>query len=246
MGKTYKTDAIVLYSRRYGETDSIITLLSPSEGKIQAIAKGARKTKSRMRGPTQPLVYGTFMLHRGKSLHTVTQCDYIESFKSLREDLNKFAMASYIAELTEAFLLEGEVYREVSMHLLKALHALSADANLIFVRHFELQLLSQLGYMPELDCCVSCGKIIKQKAIGFAIKAGGVTCFNCNMEGDDAISPAAIAVMRQLLVMDILKTMRIKINKNVEEEVRQINKKMIAYRLEKPLKSEVFLNSLTV
>ncbi|MGF7185502.1 DNA repair protein RecO (recombination protein O) [Desulfitispora alkaliphila] len=246
MTKLYKTDALVLYSVKYGETDAILTILSPDKGKIQAIAKGARKIKSRMRGPTQPFVYGSFMLYLGKSLHTVTQCEYKEPFAGLREDYHKYAMASYVSELAKSALLEGDSQVQGIFTLtLKALYALEAEANEIYLRYYELNLLRELGYELALEECGNCGKELGKITGGFSVEAGGMICSDCKDKGELNVSPPTLAIMRQLMLMDILKVKRLKFTKAVASELDKICHKAIMYYLDPRLNSRRFLADIS-
>ena len=85
--RVYKTQAVVLRQRKLGEADKIVTLFSPSRGKIDAVAKGVRRTKSRMSGHVEPLTFGPYLLAEGRDLDIITQAETVEAFGALRADL---------------------------------------------------------------------------------------------------------------------------------------------------------------
>ncbi len=106
--KIYKTTAIVLRQRRLGEADKIITLFTPNLGKIDAVAKGVRRTRSKVAGHVEPLTYTAFMLARGRELDIITQAQSIEAFSELREDLERTSRGLYAAELVDRFTPERQ------------------------------------------------------------------------------------------------------------------------------------------
>ncbi len=245
--KSYTTDAIVLRSRDYSEADTIVTLFTYSKGKVQAIAKGSRKTNSRKRGGVQPFTYGSYMLHNGRSLDTITQCEPKESFSHLREDLVKLAYSSYLTELVEGFTVEGEANEDVFVLLLTVLHLLLKDEPGLLVRAFELRLLHILGYCPQLESCVSCHRQLTPGAkIGFSSKLGGVICPACG-EADLYAKPiqlGTVNTLRQLLKWDIRRLQVIKTTQEVQKEMGEMLRQYIDDRIEKKLKSTSFLEAV--
>ena len=109
----YHADAIVIRSREYGESDRILTIFSRENGKLQAIAKGVRKPKSRQRGGTQLFTYADFLLYRGKSLDTVSQVSPKESFPHLWDDLDRTMAATGIAELLDISVMTEQPQPEL-------------------------------------------------------------------------------------------------------------------------------------
>src|SRR5574341_2449615 len=104
--RMYKTEAIVLRGRRLGEADRILTLYTPGFGKIDAKAKGVRKTTSRMSGHLQPLTRCVLQLAQGHVSDVLTVCETLESFQPLRDDLERLSRALYATELIERFVPE--------------------------------------------------------------------------------------------------------------------------------------------
>src|SRR5581483_2273902 len=104
--RVYRTEAIVLHHRELGEADKVLTLYSPDLGKFDAIAKGVRRPTSRKSGHLEELSHSTLLLAHGRTLEVVTQCELLESFAGLREDLSRLGAAVYLAELVERFSAE--------------------------------------------------------------------------------------------------------------------------------------------
>ena len=97
--RVYKTQAIVLRQRKLGEADKIVTLYTSHQGKVDAVAKGVRRTKSRLAGHLEPLTLGSYMLAEGRELDIVTQAETVDAFAGLRADLDRVSRGLYCAEL---------------------------------------------------------------------------------------------------------------------------------------------------
>jgi DNA repair protein RecO (recombination protein O) len=120
----FQVDGIILKVRPFGEADKVITILTPDRGKIEAVAKGARRPRNRFLGSTQPFTYLQLLLFSGHSLHQLNQAEIIHSFAVLRDELTKMANASYWCEMTEGLLPEDAKEPEVFSLLLQALTVL--------------------------------------------------------------------------------------------------------------------------
>src|SRR5439155_15689787 len=137
--------------------DKIVTLFSPSRGKIDAVAKGVRRTKSRMSGHVEPLTYGSYLLAEGRELDIITQAATVEAFPTLREDLERLSRGLYCAELADRLLPERSEASPAFHLLVSTLERLDREREVdLAVRYFEMRLLSELGYRPQLDVCCIC------------------------------------------------------------------------------------------
>jgi DNA repair protein RecO (recombination protein O) len=105
--RTYRTEAIVLKAQDYGETDKLLTLLTPQVGKLRAVAKGVRKPNSRMGGHLDLFTRSNLFLARGRNLDIVTQAVALEHFTAMRHDLARSTYAHYVADLLDGFTVEG-------------------------------------------------------------------------------------------------------------------------------------------
>src|SRR4030043_1786659 len=153
--RVYKTEAIVLRQRKLGEADKIVTLFTPNYGKLEAVAKGVRRPKSRLAGHLEVLTYTSAMLAQGRNLDVVTQAQAIESFAPLREDLDRLSRALYAAELVDRFSPEGAESFHIFQLLLTTLRRLAGDAGGdIALRHFEMELLHLAGFPPQVQHCL--------------------------------------------------------------------------------------------
>lgn len=176
-----KTSGIVIKQVNFGEADKILTILTKEHGKIQAVARGARKTKNPFLASTQLFCYSDFVCYQGKSMIYINQAELREAFYDLRTNLENLTYASYILELTNVATQEHQ--REEKFFLLLA-HTLKhityskkIDINLITLT-FQVKLIALSGYAPHLEDCVSCGHPLNKK-IKMSSKMGGPLCPQC-------------------------------------------------------------------
>ena len=106
--RSFRASAVVLRHADYGEADRLLTLFTREQGKVRAIAKGARKLTSRKAGHIEPFTHVTLQLAKGRDLFIVTQAETVNNFSGLREDLVKTGYAAYIVELIDRFTYEEE------------------------------------------------------------------------------------------------------------------------------------------
>lgn len=174
------TQGIVLRETKFNDLDKILTILTKKNGKVQSIAKGSRRPKSRLMPSTNVFCYSDLILYKGRNFYHMNQGDIINSFYSLRNDLEKLAYASYIVELVDFGMPELEQNDKVFNLLLKTLLVLSHMEKdyLKLVYAFEIKYISFIGYRPQLDSCVNCGTNIEE-FLGFSVLSGGVLCKNC-------------------------------------------------------------------
>jgi DNA repair protein RecO (recombination protein O) len=201
-GNSVKTEAIVLRSIRYGEADRILHLYSRESGRIGAIAKGARKPKSRFGGRLEPFFRLDLMLHEGRGdLHTVTGVATVDGYPRLRSD---GAAIGAGARACDAFLrlLDSAEPNPPAYHLLcRYLELLDAPGNphsasLEVALSFRLKLALVAGFAPELASCARCGE--GDQLAGFSGAAGGVVCSACEA-GSFGLAEEAHAFMVEAL-----------------------------------------------
>jgi len=181
MSGSFKTEAVVLRSIRYAEADRVLHLYSADRGRIGAVAKGVRRTRSRMGGRLEPLSRVRLVLHEGRGdLATVTAVDTVRAHADLREQRATLERA---VEACEAVLrlLDAPEPNPAAYHLLcNHLALLDADpeaATRARSLAFRLKLLLAAGFAPELAGCAACGE--RDHLSGFAPAAGGVVCASC-------------------------------------------------------------------
>ncbi|MGA2285784.1 MAG: DNA repair protein RecO [Dehalococcoidia bacterium] len=245
--RVYKTTGIVLRQRRLGEADKIVTILTPNLGKLDAVAKGVRRPRSKLAGHVEPLTYTSFMLARGRELDIVTQAQMLEVFPSLRDDLERTGRALYAAELVERFTPERQESYPVFRLLLETLRRLATEARLdMTVRFFEMRLLGHLGYQPQMEECVLCGAALKPVTNGWSAEAGGVLCPACAARAPMSrpLSVNALKVMRLLQKSSFAEVMRVHTAPELESEIERHLREYVLYVLERDVRSARFLETL--
>jgi DNA repair protein RecO (recombination protein O) len=181
MASILKTEAIVLRSIRYGEADRILHLYTPGCGRVAAIAKGARRARSRFGARLEPFFHIRVILREGRGeLHTVTSADTVAPHSSLRDHAATLDAAARACDAVARLFETPDPHPEVFRLLANALALLDLD-----VSHarpgtgvaFRLKLLLAAGIVPQLASCVSCGD--PEHLRGFSAAAGGVVCSAC-------------------------------------------------------------------
>lgn len=243
--RVYKTEAIVLRRTPLGEADCIVTLFTPRQGKIRAVAKGVRKSRSKLGGHLEPLTQSALMLARGQNLDIITQGQTTQSFLSLRDDLWRTGCALYAAELVDAFTAEHQENYQVYQLLTHTLGWLCRGPHQeLALRYFELRLLGYLGYQPELYQCVNCKSAIEPRLNFFSASGGGVLCPDCR-DSEVVVHPLslnALKAMRFLQGCNPAEADRLRLNAELARELEQLMREYIRYILEREVKSVRFLD----
>jgi DNA repair protein RecO (recombination protein O) len=245
--REYQIEAVITRKVKLGEADRILTLYTPDRGKIEAVAKGVRKTKSKMAGHLELLTYSQVRLARGRSLDTIIGSQTIESFMSLKNDLWLTSCALYCAELINQFTVAHVAIPSLFRFFLETLNYLSSSTNTdLTLRYFELNLLEMTGYRPQIQECTACHKPLKPETNYFDYKAGGAICPECELRcpGCFEISLDALKVMRLFQKCSFSMVERLKISPALSQELKTITSGYIRYHLEREVKSAAWLDTL--
>jgi len=246
-GHNYQTEAIVIKKTKLGEADRILTLFTPDLGRIQAVAKGVRKPKSKMAGHLELLTHSHLVLAKGHNLDTITACQTVNAFLPLKNDLELTAYALYVTELAEQFTIEDQENRPLFELLRDTLQRLCEAGNRDMVlHHYEMQLLDQAGYRPELRRCVDCEKPLQPVTNYFSFSEGGVLCPDCCGTRPYActLPVTTLKVMRLLQDNDIATALKLKITGSLADELEEVIRRYVKYLLEKDVKSTVWMDKL--
>jgi DNA repair protein RecO (recombination protein O) len=233
MAGLYKDEGVVLKTIKLGEADRIVTLFTRHNGKVRAVAKGIRKTKSRFGGRLEPFTRAQLVVYRGRTLDTVTSADILTSFKEVRDDYVRLTSAAALAELVEKITPDREHSFSIYALLLAGLQALATGKGATVVPAFLVKVLSLSGYHPQLSVCAGCGE--SRDLGGFSAALGGAVCAACWRAEQDAVRmPAAqIALLGRLLACDFGEDA----STDAVVELTQTLKHYAEYHLERPLKS---------
>ncbi|MEW6154909.1 MAG: DNA repair protein RecO [Actinomycetota bacterium] len=194
----YRETGVVLRTMRLGEADRIVTFLTGGRGKVRAVAKGVRKTKSRFGGRLEPMTHVSLLLYEGRELDIVTQAETLDSFRDLREDLDRLGKATSLLEVADQVAQERHAAPRLYSMLLGALRALSAHDGPMLVPAFFLKVLSLEGFHPVLDQCAGCGTA--GELVAFDVAEGGALCRLCaGRVSAVALSADGLALVRRAL-----------------------------------------------
>lgn len=270
--RVYSTEAVVLRRTDFGEADRILTLFTPSYGKVRAIAKGARRTTSRLAGHLEPFARTQLLLAAGRELDVVTQAEARERLDRLRDDLWHATGAWYVVELVDRFLEDADphpcLYRlfTATLRLLDddatspdshesgANSASSADGaardaarmrSWLALRYFELHLLDELGYRPALHTCAGCDTPLRPEENGYNAEMGGCLCPSCSRYAQRRISLRALKVLRLLQTTEWSALPRLRLDGETQGEIDGILQSTLRFHLDRDLKSWAFLNAMS-
>ncbi|MBV9797349.1 MAG: DNA repair protein RecO [Solirubrobacterales bacterium] len=181
MAAPLKTEAIVLRSIRYGEADRILHLYTPHHGRLGAIAKGARRARSRFGARLEPFFHVRMVLHEGSGdLYTVTSVDTIAAHPALRDHAATLDAAARACDAVARLFETPDPHPEVFRLLANEIALLGSDpahARPANGLAFRLKLLLAAGILPQLGACAGCGE--PEHLHAFSAAAGGVVCSSC-------------------------------------------------------------------
>jgi DNA repair protein RecO (recombination protein O) len=206
----YRDEGVVLRVQKLGEADRIITLLTRRHGRVRAVAKGVRRTRSRFGATLEPFSHVDLQMHAGRSLDIVVQAESLTAYgERLVGDYGRYTAGTAVLETAERLTAEE---REPSLRLfllvVGALRALGDDAGAaghgrspsLVLDAFLLRAMSVAGYAPALAECARCGAEGPHRA--FSVPAGGSVCPACRPTAAASPSPAALGLMTDLLTGD--------------------------------------------
>ena len=245
--RIYKTEAVVLKQTPLGEADRILTLYTPDAGKVRAVAKGVRRTKSKFGGHLELLNKVSVSISYGRNLDTVNEAVVVQSFRGFRDDLERLSHGLYIGELVYVFSVEQSPNVAVYELLLDTLRWLEDTKHLgLLLRHFEIHLLDYSGYRPEIIRCVECRAELEPGDHLFNSTLGGTVCPNCRAASDDVLIPISLNAMKVLRFLqrerDYAKVESLKVSDTLSHELERLLRAYIRYIMERELKSAEFMN----
>lgn len=245
--RTLRVEAVVLRHSDWGEADRLLGLFTREQGKLRAVAKGARRVRSRKAGHLEPFTRVALMLARGRDLWIVTQAETVDAYLPLRENLEQIANASYVIELLDRFTYEEGANRPLYQLLVETLARLSgADDAFLAVRYYEIRLLDILGFRPELVNCVRGGELILAQDQYFSALLGGALCPNCGPLEPTArpVSMPALKYMRHLQRSSYNEASRARVTTAVRQELENLLQYYLTYLLERALNTPAFLREV--
>jgi DNA repair protein RecO (recombination protein O) len=194
----FRDRGVVLRTIRLGEADRIVTLMTEQHGKVRAVAKGVRRTKSKFGSRLEPLSHVALLGWQGRGdLDIVNQAEVIDTFRAVREDLDRMAAAMSMLEVVDQIGQERHGNPRLYEMLVGAIGALAEQNSPMVAPAFFLKVLALEGSAPVLDVCVSCGEEDADLLVAFDLVEGGVLCRSCRR--GRALTPDGLALLRRVL-----------------------------------------------
>jgi DNA repair protein RecO (recombination protein O) len=231
----FTTDALVIGSMRYSEADRIVTLYSRDRGKISAVAKGVRRTKSKVGGRLEPFSLVRMSLHSGRgTLYTVVGVETVRTFQAVRDELFRMEEgARLLGAVRHLFPAEegsAPAFNLLVRGVARLAEAEDAPTAAGVVLATRLKLLVLLGYAPEVTCCAVCGG--GEELYGFSPSLGGVVCGSCLQSAETscfALSPGAVATLQTLCRNSLADLKDLELDDRATAEVEQVVAQTLAF-----------------
>jgi DNA repair protein RecO (recombination protein O) len=230
----FTTEALVIGSMRYREADRIITLYTRERGRLGAVAKGVRRTKSKVGGRLEPFSLVRASLYSGRGLYTVVGVDTLRTFQGVRDELFRMDEGARLFAAVRHLFPAEEGSTPAFNLLVRGIARLADSADQAtasgVVLATRLKLLALLGYAPEMSCCAECGG--DGPLYGFSPSLGGVVCESCAAAGAVscfALSGGAVSTLRTLLDNPLAEIESYELDERALAEVEQVVAQTLSY-----------------
>lgn len=234
----YRDEGIILRTHKLGEADRIVSVLTRGHGKVRAVAKGVRKTKSRFGARLEPPTHLQLQLYEGRGeLHIVDQAETIDHFGAIRSDLDRLTRAASMLEAADQLGLEGEPNPALYQMLVGALRALAGHSGPLVLPAFFLKVLALEGFRPIVTSCVECGA--EEDLVAFDLESGGTRCALHRV--GVAISAEGLALLQDILGGRLGSALNVPASE-VTREIDHLATRSMEHHLERRLRSVSILD----
>ncbi|MBU0897626.1 DNA repair protein RecO [Patescibacteria group bacterium] len=237
MEETYRVKAVVLYRSSFGENNTIVTIYTTEKGKLELIARGTKKSKSKLAAHLEPITLVDVMVVRGKKYDYIGSAISENCYFDLKNSLEKIKAAGEVIRILNLIVKTGDCDKEIFELLISYFDFLnSAKEELnydLFVQLFVFKLLIKLGHRPELYYCVSCHSKILPLSNKFDLSKGGIICVKCFSQLEKKyqliISENSIKILRLAIENDFKQLANISVNKDIKKEIINIINSFFKY-----------------
>ena len=259
-----KTEAIILKTMKYRDTSKIVTFYTKEYGKLKGIAKGARTAKNKFGSALEPMTHAMLVMYKKehRDLHLISQCDAIDSFKTLTEDLDRMTTALAVIELINQVTHDEERNLALFALLDETLSTLNSRLKNYssYFHAFRLRLASLFGYAPNFESCSECGRYVDigndEKAIAFQISRGAIVCNRCfALKGTEtnftdrtiecvSLSAPEVQILRRLLNAQLASLGNLEFDVQIGNQIDDLLRLYLRYHFEglKALKTTEIFN----
>lgn len=255
--RIYRTPAVILSRRDYGEADRLLTVFTPGLGKQEFLAKGIRKTTSRKAGHLELFTHSTLLVAKARTWDIVTEAASVESFRTLRTNLDAIGYASFLCELVDCFTESDDDNQPLWDLFLLALRVLDEYGQQALVQQiqidpqlllhwFQLQLLALTGFQPQFFYCLACQAALTPVTNYLSLEDGGVYCPRCGAthDGVEAIEADVLKLLRHIQRNSWSELQSVRIRPPIQQAIDTILNRYLLTIVERQLKAVNFLRRL--
>ena len=235
MSELYRDTGVVLRTYKLRESDRIVVFHTAEHGKVRAVAKGVRKTKSKFGARLEPMSHVSLLLYRGRELDIVSQAEAVEPLSPMLSSLDRASQGLAAIEAVDQLSLEREPNPQLYRMLVGVLRTIASAPSPLNVAAFYWKLLASEGLRPELDQCVRCGESEPDtQFVAFDLNEGGVMCRSCR--SGQAISPGALTILREILGGQLVQALA-RDESPITHEVSSMATRALEFHIERRLKA---------
>lgn len=235
MSGLYRDTGVVLRTYKLRESDRIVVFHTAEHGKVRAVAKGVRKTRSKFGARLEPMSHVHLLLYRGRELDIVSQAEAVEPLAPMLSSLDRASQGLAVIEAVDQLSLEREPNLALYRMVVGVLRTIATSPSPLNVAAFYWKLLANEGMRPELDRCLRCGdEGPGVQFVAFDLNEGGVLCRNCR--SGQSISPAALALLRDILGGQLVKALATE-ESPATHEVSSLATRALEFHIERHLKA---------
>jgi DNA repair protein RecO (recombination protein O) len=235
VSELYRDTGVVLRTYKLRESDRIVVFHTAENGKVRAVAKGVRKTKSKFGARLEPMSHVSLLLYRGRELDIVSQAEAVEPLSPMLSSLDRASQGLAVIEAVDQLSLEREPNPQLYRMLVGVLRTIASAPSPLNVAAFYWKLLANEGVRPELDQCVRCGEHEPgAQFVAFDLNEGGVLCRSCR--SGQAISPGALVILREILGGQLVQALA-REESPITHEVSSMATRALEFHIERRLKA---------
>ncbi len=235
MSELYRDTGVVLRTYKLRESDRIVVFHTAENGKVRAVAKGVRKTKSKFGARLEPMSHVRLLLYRGRELDIVSQAEAVEPLSPMLSSLDRASQGLAAVEAVDQLSLEREPNPQLYRMLVGVLRTIATSPSPLNVAAFYWKLLANEGMRPELDRCVRCGDTEPAvQFVAFDLNEGGVLCRSCR--SGQAISQGALTILREVLGGQLVQALA-RDESPLTHEVSSLATRALEFHIERRLKT---------